>query len=133
MKNARILLFVVAAFTLSSCGNPARGKIQHTLVAWLNKPADAGEFIASIESLKAQIKEIKTLEVGSAIVGGRGGVPVDKIQPPTSETFDVGFIMTFDNEADFKSYENNPIHVDIKTKKLVPLSRVIEINTFLAK
>lgn len=143
MKNARILLFVVAAFAVSSCATPIgsgscpkRGKIEHIVLAWLKNPkssADRAKFVACIHSLKAQIKEIKTLEIGSGISDGRNGAPANAILPPINQHSDIGFVMTFDTQAEFESYEANPIHKNLKSTVLGPLSKVIEINTFSTK
>ena len=134
MKNARSLLFVVAALALSSCSTTncpfpmaGSGKIEHIVLAWQKKPGDAADrakIIAAAKSLKAQIKEVKTLDVGLA-------VPSDR--PVVDSSFDVGLVMSFASKADLDSYEKNPVHVKAVGDVLKPLTKKIQVYDILAK
>ncbi|MDB6116888.1 MAG: Stress responsive alpha-beta barrel domain protein [Verrucomicrobiaceae bacterium] len=135
MKNARSLLFVVAGLALSSCSTstcpfaPAAkpGKIEHIVLMWLKKPGDAGQrerLIAAAKSLKADIKEVKSLDVGLA-------VPSDR--PVVDSSFDVGLVMSFNSKADLASYEKNPVHVKAVTEILKPLTRKLQVYDISTK
>ena len=128
MKNASRMLFGVATLAFTSCSTTTcpfpmakSGKVEHIVLAWLNKPGNAGDrakLIAVAKSLKAQIKEVKTLDVGLA-------VPSDR--PVVDSSFDVGLVMSFDSKADLDSYEKNPVHVKAVTDVLKPLTKKLQV------
>jgi hypothetical protein len=127
MKNATASLFVVAALILSSCttcpfaGKP-EGKVEHIVLAWLKKPgnkADQARVIAAAKSLKADIKEVKSLAVGRALPSDRDVV---------DDSFDVALVMRFNSPADLASYEKNPVHVKAVVDILKPLTAKIVVH-----
>ena len=133
MKNARSLLFVVAAIGFTSCstcpipGVAKTGRIKHVVLAWLKKPGDAAgrdRLIAAAKSLKEQVKEVKTLDVGLAVPSSR---------PVVDSSFDVGIVMTFASKADLDSYEKSPAHVKAVTDTLKPLTKKIQVYDISTK
>ena len=136
MKNARCLLFVVASLALASCSTstcpfapaaPRSGKIEHIVLMWLKKPgnaADRAKLIAAAKSLKADIKEVKSLDVGLA-------VPSDR--PVVDSSFDVGLVMSFNSKADLASYEKNPVHLKAVTEILKPLTKKLQVYDIAAQ
>ena len=136
MKNARCLLFVVASLALTSCStstcpfapaSPKHGKIEHIVLAWLKQPGNAGDrakLIAAAKSLKAQIKEVQSLDVGLA-------VPSDR--PVVDSSFDVGLVMSFNSKADLDSYGKNPAHVKALTEVLKPLTKRMQVYDIAAQ
>lgn len=134
MKNARSILFVVATVMLSSCSStcpmgygPKKGAIEHVVLAWLKKPGnkdDQARVIAAAKSLKADIKEVKTLAVGRALPSDREVV---------DDSFDVALVMRFDTPADLASYEKNPVHVKAVTDILKPLTAKIVVHDIVSE
>ncbi len=132
MKNARCLLFVVAAFGLSSCstfqgGTADGGKVEHIVLAWLKKPGNATDrekLIGAAKSLKAQIKEVRSLDVGLAIPSHR---------PVVDSSFDVGLVMSFASQADLDSYEKNPVHLKAVAETLKPLTKKLQVYDIATK
>lgn len=131
MKNARSILFVVAALAFSSCTTcPFAGAskptgIEHVVLAWLKKPGnktDQARVIAAAKGLKHDIKEVKSLSVGRAL-------PSDR--PVVDDSFDVGLVMHFANAADLASYEKNPVHVKAVTEVLKPLTSKIVVHDIM--
>ncbi len=131
MKNARAILFVVAALMITSCSSTCplagkqQGSVEHIVLAWLKKPgnkADQAKLIAAAKSLKADIKEVKSLAVGRAL-------PSDR--PVVDDSFDVALVMRFDNKEDLASYEKNPVHVKAVTETLKPLTQKIVVHDFV--
>ena len=128
MKHASRMLFVVATLAFTSCSTTTgpfpmakSGKVEHIVLAWLKNPgnaADRAKLIAAAKSLKAEIKEVKTLDVGLA-------VPSDR--PVVDSSFDVGLVMSFDSKADLDSYEKNPVHVKAVTDVLKPLTKKLQV------
>jgi len=134
MKKAITLLSVVAAIGLSSCSTSScpfpmagSGKIEHIVLAWQKKPGDAADrakIIAAAKSLKAQIKEVKSLDVGTAVPSTR---------PVVDSSFDVGLVMSFASKADLDSYEKNPVHVKAVADVLKPLTKKIQVYDISAQ
>ena len=97
------------------------GKIEHIVLLWQKKPGDAADrakLIAAAKSLKAQIKEVKSVDVGLA-------VPSDR--PVVDSSFDVGLVMSFASKADLDSYEKNPVHTKAVTDVLKPLTKKLQV------
>ena len=84
---------------------------------------DRAKIIAAAKALKAQIKEVKSLDVGLA-------VPSDR--PVVDSSFDVGLVMSFACKADLDSYEKNPVHVKAVTEVLKPLTKKIQVYDIAA-
>ena len=135
MKNARCLLFVVAGLILPACSSTScpfpmagkSGKVEHIVLAWLKKPgnaADRAKLIAAAKSLKAQIKEVKSLDAGLAVPSTR---------PVVDSSFDVGLVMSFDSRADLDSYEKNAVHQKAVAEVLKPLTRKLQVYDIAVK
>ncbi len=132
MKNATTSLFVVAALLLTSCATNNRstcpfgahkaGGIEHIVLAWLKNPGNKDEqarLIAAAKSLKADIKEVKSLAVGRALPSDRDVV---------DDSFDMALVMHFDSKEALDSYEKNPVHVKAVMDTLKPLTKKIVVH-----
>lgn len=138
MKNATTSLFVVAALMLTSCcvsenssgfrafkGHKKIGGIEHIVLAWLKHPGNKEEqskLVAAAKSLKADIKEVKSLAVGRALPSDRDVV---------DDSFDVALVMHFASKEDLASYEKNPVHVKAVTDTLKPLTKKIVVHDII--
>ena len=103
------------------------GKVEHIVLAWLKKPgnaADRAKLIAAAKSLKAQIKEVKSLDAGLAVPSTR---------PVVDSSFDVGLVMSFDSRADLDSYEKNAVHQKAVAEVLKPLTRKLQVYDIAVK
>ena len=127
MKNATASLIVVAALMLSSCTTNNRqscpfkpkGGIEHIVLAWLKNAGNKEEqckLIAAAKSLKADIKEVKSLAVGTAQPSER---------PVVDSSFDMALVMHFDSKEALASYEKNPVHQKAVADTLKPLTKKI--------
>ena len=126
MKNASILLFVFASLILSSCSNlpPAKGSVEHIVLAWLKKPgneADHAKLIEAAKSLKASIPEVQSLSVGRSIPSER---------PIVDSSFDIALVMNFKSKAAMDSYEKSPVHQKAVKEILAPLTSKIVVHDF---
>ena len=132
MKNATTSLFVVAALLLTSCATNNRSTcpfakqkgtgIEHIVLAWLKNPGNKDEqarLICAAKSLKADIKEVKSLAVGRALPSDRDVV---------DDSFDIALVMHFDSKEALASYEQNPVHVKAVTDTLKPLTKKIVVH-----
>jgi hypothetical protein len=135
MKNATACLFVVAALLLTSCATNNRstcpfakhkaGGIEHIVLAWLKHPGNKEEqskLVAAAKSLKADIKEVKSLAVGRALPSDRDVV---------DDSFDIALVMHFDSPEALASYEKNPVHVKAVTDTLKPLTAKILVHDII--
>lgn len=124
MKYATLIL--TAALALSSCttcpfgcGSTAKGRVDHIVLVWLKRPgnaADRAALLACAQTFRAEIKQIKRLEVGTA-------VPSDR--PVVDDSFDVGFVLRFANKAAMDAYEKHPVHANAVKTTLMPLARKV--------
>ncbi len=129
-----ILLITIAAFLFSSCSTcplgickPKTGSIQHIVLTWLKKPgnaADRAALVAAAKSLKADIREVKSLAVGQPLMSER---------PVVDDSFDVALVMRFDSKADLSAYEASPIHTQAVKTILGPLTKKIVVHDIIAE
>lgn len=94
-----------AVNALSSCNSAeAKGGIIHHVFFWLKNPdskEDAAKLIAGLQGLR-QIKQIRKLHIG---------VPAStEKRDVVDNSYQVSELMFFDNLADQKSYQDDPVH-----------------------
>ncbi|MEZ5387379.1 MAG: Dabb family protein [Prosthecobacter sp.] len=128
MKNATLILAAVFTFVLSSCSTcplcskaTPKGKVEHVVLVWLKRPgnaADRAALIACARKFQAEIKQIQHLSVGPAVPSDREIV---------DDSFDVGFVMRFNNKEDMTAYEKHPVHVDTVKQTLMPLAKKVQV------
>jgi hypothetical protein len=126
MKSLFTSLSVVAVLMLSACsscplGNKvtASGKIEHIVLVWLKRPGNAEDLatlVSTAKKFQAEITEIQHLSVGSAVASDRDIV---------DDSFDVGFVMRFDDKATLTAYENHPVHKEAVKKTLLPMAKKV--------
>lgn len=126
MKNATLIFAAVAALVLSSCTScpmcseiTPKGKVEHIVLVWLKRPGNAVDraaVIAASKRFQAEIGQIQHLSVGQVVPSDRDIV---------DDSFDVGFIMRFDNKDDMTAYEKHPVHVNAVKQTLLPLAKKV--------
>lgn len=126
MKNATLIFAAVATLALSSCTTcpfggktTAKGKVEHIVLVWLKRPgnaADRATLVATAKKFQAEIKQIQHLSVGPAVPSDRDIV---------DDSFDVGFIMRFDDKKAMTAYEKHPVHVNAVKQTLMPLAKKV--------
>jgi hypothetical protein len=124
---------IVAAllFLLAGCQNPnraavgprppgVRASITHVVVCWLKDPDSAAQRQALLDAAT----KIRSLpEVADVTVGRH--LPTDN--PFADNSWDVAFVITFDDEADLHTYEKDPVHLRLKREVLAPNVRKVKV------
>ena len=133
MKTLRHLLIALsAASLLSACSScpfvgSQRGKVNHAVFVWLNKPGDAADrqkLIDAAKMLKREIAEVETVTVGPMLPSKR---------PIVDSTYDVGFVMRFASQAAMDRYEQHPVHQKAVKETLMPMVRKIQVYDFVTE
>ncbi|TDU81595.1 stress responsive alpha/beta barrel protein [Prosthecobacter fusiformis] len=120
-----IAFFTFAALSLlASCTScplghktTAQGKVEHVVLIWLKKPGDAKDraaVVAAAKKFQAEIPQIQHLSVGQ---------PLPSDRPVVDDSFDVGMVIRFANQADLSVYEKHPVHTQAVTDTLKPLAK----------
>lgn len=118
---ASILLLGACATSPFANRTAPPGKVEHIVLVWLKNPGDAADrdaLIAVAKAFPAQIREIEHLSVGTAVPSERDIV---------DDSFDVGFVMRFANEADLATYVDHPDHVNAVKEKLKPIAAKVVV------
>ena len=102
-------LFLVGCNTMPRSINAA-GQVQHVVICWLKPGGDRAAVIQSANEL-AKIDGVLDVAVGGKIAGTR---------PMVENTFDIALIVTFQNEAALRAYENDPIHKRVLEQAVKP-------------
>ena len=88
--------------------------VEHIVFCWLNNPGNKEEtekFIELSKELK-EIPEVNDIKTGTTISSDRMFV---------DDTFDVGLVISFNNQQDMESYLVNETHVNLVKTSLGPM------------
>lgn len=124
-----ILLPVLLSAVLGSCA-PVRpearpGAIQQVGFVWLKRPGHAEDRQKVVEAVHDFAREIP--EVLDARVGRSDGIG----GPFADTSYDIGFILTFADEAARQRYNQHPVHEQAATRTFLPLSRKLLFYRFV--
>ena len=124
MKTTAALLALSLSLLVSSCttcplGHKSvkAGGIEHVVLIWLKNPgnpSDRAAVIASANKFRAEIPEVLNLSVGTAL-------PSDR--PVVDDSFDVGLVIRFADQAALSRYEKSAIHQQAVKDTLKPVSK----------
>lgn len=125
------LLSTLAAcsFAFSSCAElnspkmPQAGQVEHVVMVWLKHAGDAKERTKLVE-------EARKLKAIPGVLSVSGGTPIPSKRPIVDASFDVGFVIRFENAAAMNSYLTHPIHVKLTNEVLKPASRKVVVHDF---
>ena len=120
-----LLLIIVFVGGCRSGGRAAEkgGTVGHVVIFWLKTPGDSA-------ARQKIIDACKTFEEIPGIVSIQAGPAVPSTRPIVDSTYDVGVIITFENEKAMRDYDQHPIHrqaVNGVLKDLVERIRVYDI------
>ena len=132
MKNhllsASLLLVGVVA---SACATPskiaARGRLHHVGLVWLKEPgneADRKRLIDAAHTFLREIPEVRELSVGVAL-------PSES--PLVDSSFDLCFVMEFDDRAAMDRYAQHPAHLRAAQQAFLPLARKLLFYDFVSE
>jgi hypothetical protein len=125
-----IFAVIVVAF-LSGCAAPAKmahsGKLNHVGLFWMKEPGNAEhrqKLIAAAHSFAREIPEVQFLSVGQTL---------PKTSPYTDASFDICFVMRFENKAALDRYGKHPVHNKAAKEVFLPLSDKILFYDFTSE
>ena len=119
MRIMSIGLALGSLLALTSCQSQPP-QVTHVVICWLKSPgkeADRQRLIDESEKLK-QIPGLVSLTAGRPIATSR---------PVVDSTYDVAFVITFQDLAALRAYEKNPIHLRAVNDVLRPLTAKLVI------
>ena len=89
--------------------------VTHVVICWLKSPGD--------ESARQRvIDETQTFRQIPGVIRVTAGRPIPSTRPVVDSSYDVGIVITFQDEAALQAYETNPIHVKARDEVLRPLT-----------
>jgi hypothetical protein len=89
--------------------------VTHIVLCWLKTPGDAAQRRQLIEAAH----KFHTIPGVSLIAAGQ---PIASTRPVIDSSYDVGFVMMFEDEAGMQAYLDHPQHREAVAKLLRPLT-----------
>jgi hypothetical protein len=125
-----VLALITLAF-LSGCTTPSKvaqsGKLNHVGPFWLKEPSNSEhrqKLIAAAHSFAREIPEVQFLSVGQTL---------PKTSPYMDASFDICFVMRFENKAALDRYGKHAIHNKAAKEVFLPLSDKILFYDFTSE
>jgi len=123
------LLTLSLACSLMSCAlTPPKASAPGTLhqvgFVWLKDAGDRGKVIRAVHDFGREIPEVKSVSVGQ---------PHSVGSALSDASYDVGFTLTFENEAARQRYAAHPVHVKAAQEVFLPLSRKLLFYQYLSE
>ena len=116
---------VVDTLTKGIAGSKPESRfgVTHVVLCWLKKPGDADQRRQLIETAHgfAAIPGVSLIAAGTALPSTR---------PVVDSSFDVAFVMMFENETALHAYDEHPIHRQAVETLLRPLTQKILVYDF---
>lgn len=131
MNPSSRLLLALAIGLLASCSSHSRltpdGALQQVGFVWLKRPGnemDRRKIINAVHEFARDIPEVTQASVGVS----------DGIGNALSDTsYDVGFVLSFANEAARQRYNTHPVHEKAAREVFLPLSRKLLFYRFVSE
>lgn len=105
--------------------SPSKGSLHQIGFVWLKdagNAADQQKIIAAVQEFGRAIPEVKSVAVGKT--DGLGG-------PFSDASYDVSFILAFENDAARLRYNAHPVHEKAAKEVFLPLSRKLLFYRFV--
>jgi hypothetical protein len=118
-----LLLTLPGCETLPTATISSEHRVHHVVLCWLKEPGNSAQRKQLIKQtrLLRRIPGVRELRVGESIASDRAIV---------DDSFDIGIVMTFDNEADMNWYLQHPQHRWAVKEHILPLTRKILVYDF---
>lgn len=117
-------ILLLAGCSLSQRADRAGGHLQQVGLVWLKRAGsqeDQQKVIEAVHAFGRSIPEVKSAYVGRT--DGEGG-------PFSDTSYDVCFILSFEDEAARQRYNVNPVHLNAAKEVFLPLSRKLLFYRF---
>ena len=122
----RAMLFSMAFVSLAGCTTPTSSEsgVYHIVMLWL-KPGTTDSTQQQIISQTRALESIPSLK----------RVSVGKVLPSTrtivDDSFDIGIVMVFNNQADMNAYLQHPRHSQLVKTLIKPNIQKIRVHDFI--
>lgn len=110
--------------TLTSPKASAPGTLHQVGFVWLKNAKDRDKIIQAVHRFGREIPEVQSVSVGR---------PHSVGSQLADTSYDVGFTLTFENEADRQRYAAHPVHVKAAQEVFLPLSRKLRFYHYVAE
>ena len=119
LSDVIVLLFVFYAKNINQKAEErfnqvAEREIQHVVLCWLNEKGK--EKVDQILEASLNLNDIKELK------GLKSGPVIKSVRNIVDDSFDIGFIMTFNSVDDMNAYIDHPIHKAFVVNDLKPFA-----------
>lgn len=100
-------------------------KLQHIVLVWLKDSSKENrERVMSLSKSLFQIEELKAMDMGVSIKSER---------PIVDDSYDIGYVMTFEDAAAMERYLVHPVHVKLVKEVLKPSMSKVQVYDLLIK
>jgi len=132
IETVRLSVFLSFILLLTGCslsqrGDRAGGRLQQVGLVWLKRAGsqeDQQKVIEAVHAFGRSIPEVKSACVGRT--DGEGG-------PFSDTSYDVCFILSFEDDAARQRYNVNPVHQKAAKEVFLPLSKKLLFYRFGAE
>jgi hypothetical protein len=130
-RRACIAVAVVSALLITGCATAPKqatpGMLYHVGLVWLREPGDSEhrqKIISAAHSFAREIPEVQFLSVGQS---------PPSTSPYVDATFDICFVMRFEDRAALDRYARHPLHERAAKDVFLPLSKKILFCDFISE
>jgi hypothetical protein len=132
MKNPLLSVgLVIAGVLTSSCAATSKsattGRLHHVGLVWLKEPgneANRKRLIDAAHAFLRDIPEVRALSVGPAL---------PQASRLVDSSFDICFVMEFDDQLAMDRYAKDPIHENAAREWFLPLASKLVFYDFLSE
>ena len=132
MKNPLLSACLLLAGVLaSSCASSPKiatmGRLHHVGLVWLKEPgneANRRRLIDAAHAFLREIPEVRALSVGPAL---------PQASPLVDSSFDLCFVMEFDDQAAMDRYAKHPVHEKAAREWFLPLASKLVFYDFMSE
>lgn len=121
----RLLIFLFLAFLASCASQVNSGKakpefVSHLVFLWLKEPGNK-EHQQTLRDAADRLQEIPGL------IRVDHGLALPSPRDIVDDSFDVGYVMLFENEQAVRDYDPHPIHRDVADNTIKPLVKKVVV------
>ena len=122
MKNISLIFLIYCLITSCIPETLPENRLHHVILVWFKNstPELINKITSETQNLK-KIEQVRSIHLGKAVPSARKIV---------DSSFDLGIVMTFDNETDMNIYLKNKIHLEFVKNFIEGQVRKIVIYDF---
>ena len=127
LRGCLLLVAVVASACATSSKTATTGRLHHVGLVWLEEPGNEAHrkrLIDAAHTFLREIPEVRELSVGVAPASD---------SPLVDSSFDLCFVMEFDDRAALDRYARHPVHEKAAHEAFLPLARKLLFYDFVSQ